>query len=88
MKELHIECAGAGKTYGIAQKVMRILDECPQNKKIYIATYTNYAVSQIKSEIKKQIHEIPTAVNIDTIHGFLLNLITAGFKFPAACCVH
>lgn len=75
MKEIHIECAGAGKTYGIAQKIVNILDDCPDDKKIYVITYTNYAVKQIKDEITKNVRDIPEKVIIDTVHGFFLNNI-------------
>lgn len=75
MKEIHIECAGAGKTYGIAQKIVNILDECPEDKKIYVITYTNYAAKQIKDELIKNVRDIPENVIIDTVHGFFLNNI-------------
>ncbi|NLB81089.1 MAG: AAA family ATPase [Clostridiaceae bacterium] len=75
MKEIHIECAGAGKTYGIAQKIINILDDCPDDKKIYVITYTNYAVKQIKDELIKNVRDIPENVIIDTVHGFFLNNI-------------
>lgn len=80
MKETHIECAGAGKTYGIAEKVVEMLGQCPKGMKIYAITYTNYAVSQIKGEILKQIHYIPDEVVINTVHGFLLEHIIYPFS--------
>lgn len=83
MKEVHIECAGAGKTYGIAQKAIKMLTNCPKEKNIYIITYTNYAVAQIKSEIEKHNQQIPKNIIVDTIHGFLLNLII----YPFSCYV-
>ena len=91
MKELHIECAGAGKTYGIAKKAIEIFNDCPDYKKIYIITYTNYEVSQIKNEIKEQNHDIPKNIIIDTINGLLLNYIIYPFsnyikKIPINSC--
>lgn len=80
MKETHIECAGAGKTYGIATKIVEMIGYCPEDKKIYAITYTNYAVSQIKDEILKHIHYIPDQVIIDTVHGFLLEQIIYPFS--------
>ena len=80
MKEIHIECAGAGKTYGIAQKIVSMLDDCPRDKKIYVITYTNYAVKQIKDELKKTVRDIPNNVVIDTVHGFLLNNIIYSYS--------
>lgn len=77
MKETHIECAGAGKTYGIAKKVVEMLGQCPKGMKIYAITYTNYAVTQIKGEILKQFHYI---VAINTVHGFLLEHIIYPFS--------
>ena len=75
MKEVHIECAGAGKTYGIAQKLVSIMDDCPDDKKIYVITYTNYAVKQIRDELIKNVRDIPDKVIIDTVHAFFLNNI-------------
>lgn len=75
MKEVHIECAGAGKTYGIAQKIVNILDDCSEDKKIYVITYTNYAVKQIRDELIKTVRDIPDKVIIDTVHSFFLNNI-------------
>jgi superfamily I DNA/RNA helicase len=75
MKEIHIECAGAGKTYGIAKKIASILDDCPEDKKIYVITYTNYAVKQIRDELVKMIRDIPDKVLISTIHNFFLHNI-------------
>lgn len=75
MKEVHIECAGAGKTYGISQKIVSILDDCPEDKKIYVITYTNYAVKQIRDELIKAVRDIPDKVVIDTVHSFFLNNI-------------
>lgn len=81
MKEAHIECAGAGKTYGIAQKIIDILDDCPEDKKIYVITYTNYAVAQIKAELIKNVRDIPDKVIIDTVHGFFLNNIIYPYSY-------
>ena len=75
MKELHVECAGAGKTYGIAQKIINMIAKCPKGQRIFAITYTNYAVSQIKNEILKQTHYIPEELSIDTVHGFILDQI-------------
>ena len=75
MKEVHIECAGAGKTYGIARKIIDILDDCPVGKNIYAVTYTNYAVKQIKDELILAIKDVPNNVVIKTVHSFLLDNI-------------
>ena len=75
MKEIHIECAGAGKTYGIAQRIIEVLPDCPDGQKIYAITYTNYAVSQIEQEIKKQLHNTSDKLIVETVHHFLLEHI-------------
>lgn len=80
MKEIHIECAGAGKTYGIAKKIIEVLKDCPDGKKIYAITFTNYAVSQIKKELIKQLDYIPPEIIIGTIHSFLLDCIIYPFS--------
>jgi len=75
MKEIHIECAGAGKTYGIAQKIKEILADCPDCMKIHAITHTNYAVRQIKEELIKTMYSIPDNVEVATVHSFLLRNI-------------
>lgn len=80
MKELHIECAGAGKTYGIAQRMICMLRQCPKGKRIFAITYTNYAVSQIRLEIMNQLHYLPDEISIDTVHGFMLEQIVYPFS--------
>jgi len=80
MKEIHLECAGAGKTYSIAERAMQLYEVCPQNKKIYIITYTHYAIAQIKKEIMKRKQEVPSEIVFDTIHGFLLEQIIYPFS--------
>lgn len=80
MKELHIECAGSGKTYGIAQQIITMLEQCPDGKRIYAITYTNYAVSQIRLEIINKLHYLPDQLSIDTVHGFMLEQIIYPFS--------
>lgn len=80
MKEICIECAGAGKTYGIAQNIAKLLEHCPNEKIIYAITYTNYAVRQIEEELIKKLREIPMNVSIKTIHSFLLENIIYPFS--------
>ena len=82
MKEMHIECAGAGKTYGIAQKIISMLENCPDGKKIYAITYTNYAVNQIKGELVDSIKDIPDNIVVKTVHSYFLeNIIYPYSKF-------
>ena len=80
MKEVHIECAGAGKTYGIAQKIIGMIDDCPDGKKIYAITYTNYTVNQIKSELVRPLKYIPDCVVVSTVHSFFLDNIVYPFS--------
>lgn len=75
MTELHVECAGAGKTFSIAKAIASMVNECSNGKKVYAVTYTNYAVSQIKTEICNRLNCIPETLIIDTVHGFLLDNI-------------
>jgi len=80
MKEVHIACAGAGKTYSIATKIFEMFQTCPQEKKIYAITYTNYAVAQIKKELIEKFKYIPSNIEVGTIHNFLLNNIIYPFS--------
>lgn len=81
MKEVHIACAGAGKTYSIAREIFEIHNKCPEDKNIYAITFTNYAVDQIKKELLKRFYNIPDNIIIETVHGFLLSNIIYPYSF-------
>lgn len=73
MIEIQIAGAGAGKTYGLAKKIVaQIKNECTE-KKIFALTFTNAAKSKIEFEVKKRNGFIPNNLFIETVHSFLLN---------------
>lgn len=81
MIEIQIAGAGAGKTYGLARSIVNHLNmREPTHKKIYALTYTNSAKRKIESEITNQLGNIPTHIEIQTIHTFLLNEIVYPFS--------
>jgi len=76
MIEIEIAGAGAGKTYGLAEKLLHATKENPESSKvIYALTYTNKAKIKI-SETLINLHGLmPQHIQIETVHGFLLNEI-------------
>ena len=80
MKKISIECAGSGKTYGIAMKIKDCYETCSKYKKIYAITFTNNAVENISREIIKQIGFLPDNVVLQTIHTFMLERVIYPFS--------
>lgn len=73
MKIIKVECAGSGKTYGIANSISEEYSTGNNSKKIIAITHTNNAVFQIKNEVIKQIGFIPENVIVETTDTFLLH---------------
>jgi superfamily I DNA/RNA helicase len=80
MLEIQVAGAGAGKTYGLAEKVLEKLRESECQKKIFALTYTNAAKTKIESEVIRKNGSIPENVSIETVHSFLLNEIIFPFS--------
>lgn len=74
MIEIQIAGAGAGKTYGIAEKIISSYDP-ESHKVIYAITYTNAAVKNISDAILKRLGSLPENIKVCTVHTFLLNEI-------------
>lgn len=74
MIEIQIAGAGAGKTYGIAEKIVEHFDP-KSHKDIFAITYTNAAADNISDELIKQIGFLPENIKVCTVHTFLLNEI-------------
>ena len=74
MIEVQIAGAGAGKTYGIAEKIIAHYDPT-SHKKIFAITYTNNAAKNISEAIIKQLGYLPENIVVCTVHTFLLNEI-------------
>lgn len=74
MIEVQIAGAGAGKTHGLAEKIIKHYD-ASSNKKIFAITYTNNAAKNISEAIIKQFGYLPGNIVVSTVHTFLLNEI-------------
>lgn len=76
MIEIEIAGAGAGKTYGLAEKLLlSSTGTSSGNKMTYALTYTNKAKVKICETLINLHGFIPSNIQIDTVHGFLLNEI-------------
>jgi len=74
MIEVQIAGAGAGKTHGLAEKIIKHYD-ASSYKKIFAITYTNNAAKNISEAIIKQLGYLPDNIVVCTVHKFLLNEI-------------
>lgn len=74
MIEVQIAGAGAGKTHGLAVKIIKHYDPA-SHKKIFAITYTNNAAKNISEAIVKQLGHLPENIVVCTVHTFLLNEI-------------
>lgn len=85
---IQIAGAGAGKTYGLAQKIKDKMNELDEgdSRKIYALTYTNSARDKIKSELENHFVVMPENIQIDTVHSFLINEVVFTFsKYVLGC---
>lgn len=74
MIEIQIAGAGGGKTYGMAEEIIKHYDP-ESHKTIYVITYTNAAAKNISDTIIKQFGFLPENIKVCTVHTFLLNEI-------------
>lgn len=74
MIEVQLAGAGAGKTHGLAEKIIAHYDPT-LHKKIFAITYTNNAAKNISGAIIKQLGYLPENIVVCTVHTFLLNEI-------------
>lgn len=72
MIEIQLAGAGAGKTYGMAEKILHQFDP-KSHKLIYAITYTNKAAENIAEAIIEQRGYLPETIKVCTVHTFLLN---------------
>lgn len=73
--KVQIAGAGAGKTYSMAEEILKYQETANILKDIIAITYTNSARDNIRNNIIKQNQLIPKNVIINTIHSFLLEYI-------------
>lgn len=74
MIEVQLAGAGAGKTHGLAEKIIARYDPT-LHKKIFAITYTNNAAKKISETVVKQLGYLPENIVVCTVHTFLLNEI-------------
>jgi len=74
MIEIQLAGAGAGKTFGMAEKIIQRFDP-KSHKDIFAITYTNAAAENIADELTKEIGFLPENIKVCTVHTFLLNEI-------------
>lgn len=74
MIEVQIAGAGAGKTHGLAVKIIERYNPASY-KKIFAITYTNNAAKNITDAIIKQFGCLPETIVVCTVHSFLLSEI-------------
>jgi superfamily I DNA/RNA helicase len=74
MIEVQIAGAGAGKTHGLAEKIIAHYDPTSY-KKVFAITYTNNAAKNISEAIIKQLGYLQENIVVCTVHTFLLNEI-------------
>lgn len=74
MIEVQIAGAGAGKTYGLAKRIIAHYDPA-SHKKIFAITYTNNAAKNISQAIINRLGALPENIVVCTVHAFLLNEI-------------
>jgi superfamily I DNA/RNA helicase len=74
MIEIQIAGAGAGKTFGMAEKIINHYVPS-SHKKIFAITHTNAAAKNISDAIIEQFGFLPENIEVCTVHTFLLNEI-------------
>lgn len=73
--KVKIAGAGAGKTYSMAEEILKYCKCNNDDKDIIAITYTNSARDNIYKNIYDQNAWVPCKVKINTIHSFLLEYI-------------
>ena len=71
MIEIQVAGAGAGKTFGMAEKIIECFDP-KSHRDIFAITFTNAAADNIVDELIKQKGFLPENIKVSTIHTFLL----------------
>lgn len=80
ISQITLACAGAGKTYTMANDVLNQIKQADPYKKTYVLSYTNSAKDKILERIYELNGSIPNNVEVCTIHTFLLNEIIYPFS--------
>lgn len=80
MIEIQVAGAGAGKTYGLSEKLIDCGNIKELHKIVYAITYTNSARKKISATILEKVGHIPATIKIETVHSFFLNEIIYPFS--------
>ena len=75
MIRVEISGAGGGKTTGLVEKIHKRYNDLIDYKKIFVITYTNYAVNQIINSYVKKYGTLPKNIKIMTVHKFCIQKI-------------
>lgn len=75
MIKIQISGAGGGKTTGLVKKIHDHYNNLNAYKKIFVITYTNYAVDQIINTYTRKYGILPKNVKIMTVHKFCIHEI-------------
>lgn len=82
MIRIEISGAGGGKTTGLVEKIFNRYNDIINYKKIFVITYTNYAVNQIINSYVKKYGALPKNVKIMTVHKFCIQeIINPYYKY-------
>ena len=82
MIRIEISGAGGGKTTGLVEKIYNCYNGIINYKKIFVITYTNYAVNQIINSYVKKYGVLPKNVKIMTVHKFCIQeIINPYYKY-------
>lgn len=73
--------AGAGKTSGLAEKIISDMNELPKEKMIYCIAFTNNATDSIRTKLLEHYGEMPNNIKVATIHSFLYEEIIHPYYF-------
>jgi len=75
MIKFRISGAGGGKTTGLVEEIYYRYLQLAEYKKIYVITYTNYAVKQIIQNYINKYGYLPDNIKIMTVHKFCIKEI-------------
>ena len=69
MMRIEVAGAGAGKTTGMASRIIGC--EVPAGKVVYCVAFTNAAADNIRSKLVELSGSMPNNIKVSTIHSFL-----------------
>lgn len=79
--QITVAGAGAGKTSGLAEKIISDRNETPKEKIIYCIAFTNNAADTIRYKLLEHYGELPHNIKVSTIHSFLYEEIIHPYYF-------